>query len=115
MIQTLYAFEELCQHLNEVEELCVAKRKAKGIPCRKWPNFKVGTKMKLKGLQVNNNEYIGNVLSIYACGWFWYKIEMFIIGLHKQLEASIVFISKTKLPFGISSATSIVIKQFGNL
>lgn len=70
--------------------------------------------MRLKGLQVNNNKYIRNVPSIYAGDWFWYNFEMFIIGLHKQLEVGMTFISKMKLPFGISLATSIVIKQFGN-
>ncbi len=40
--------------------------------------------------------------------------EIFIIGLHKQLEVGMIFIRKMKLPSGISLATSIVIKQFGN-
>ncbi len=52
--------------------------------------------------------------SIYVGDCFWYRIEMFIIGLHKQLEVGIAFISKMKFPFGISLATSIAIKQFGN-
>ncbi len=54
------------------------------------------------------------MLNIYVGDYFWYKIEMFIIGLHKQLEVGIAFISKMKLSSGISLATSIVIKQFGN-
>lgn len=70
--------------------------------------------MRLKRLQVNNNEYIQNVPSIYVGDYFWYRMEMFIISLHKQLEVGITFISKMKLSFGISLATSIIIKQFGN-
>lgn len=67
---------------------------------------------------MNTNEYIGNVPGIGVGDRFWYRIEMVVIGLHKQLEAGIAFISKTKAQVrarsGTSVATSIVMKHWGN-
>ncbi len=86
MIQTLYTFEELCQHLKEVKELCVAKGRAKGIPCRKWPDLKANTKMRLKRLQVNNIEYIEMCLAF-----------MWVIAFRIELKCLLLaFISNWK-------------------
>ncbi len=114
MIQALYTFEELRSHLREAEERRVAKGRAEGIACRERPDLKACTEMRLRGLQVNSNEYIGNVPGVCVGDSFWYRIEMVVIGLHKQLEAGIAFISRMKSCSGISVATSIVMKHSGN-
>ncbi|CAK9202226.1 unnamed protein product [Sphagnum troendelagicum] len=114
VIQALYTFEELRSQLREAEGRRVAKGRAEGIACRERPDLKACTEMRLRGLQVNSNEYIGNVPGVCVGDRFWYRIEMVVIGLHKQLEAGIAFISRMKSCSGISVATSIVMKHSGN-
>lgn len=115
MIQALYTFEELRQNFIEIETVRAEKGRAEGQHCRVRPDLRASMQMRVDGLRVNTNHYIGSVPGIRIGDHFWYRIEMVIVGLHQQLEAGIAYIGKGNSPIeGVPLATSVVMKHSGN-
>ncbi|KAJ7516580.1 hypothetical protein O6H91_22G064000 [Diphasiastrum complanatum] len=75
----------------------------------KRADLKAGSIMKERGLWLNEQKVIGDIPGVLVGDIFNYRMQMCLVGLHRQLRAGIDYISAKDSAFNVSIATSVVI------
>ncbi|KAJ7553470.1 hypothetical protein O6H91_06G099600 [Diphasiastrum complanatum] len=111
---TLVTFEEL--------RLTCVKEQEDFVPVelvgfRRRADLKAASLMREKGLWLNSQKLIGNIPGVQVGDTFNFRIELCILGLHRQHRAGIDYITAQKSAFNKAVATSVVIgttEQYGD-
>ncbi|KAJ7285449.1 hypothetical protein O6H91_06G041700 [Diphasiastrum complanatum] len=72
-------------------------------------DLKVASIMKERGLWMKQQKVIGDVAGMNVGDCFNFRIQMYILGVHKQIRAGIDYILAKDSAFGVSVAISVVI------
>ncbi|KAJ7298380.1 hypothetical protein O6H91_Y001200 [Diphasiastrum complanatum] len=76
---------------------------------RRRADLKAASIMKERGLWMNQQKVIGDVAGVNVGDCFSFRIQMCILGVHKQIRAGIDYILAKDSAFGVSVAISVVI------
>ncbi|KAJ7528297.1 hypothetical protein O6H91_16G093500 [Diphasiastrum complanatum] len=75
----------------------------------KRADLKAGSIMKERGLWLDEQKVIGEIPGVLVGDIFNYRMQMCLVGLHRQLRAGIDYIPAKDSAFNVSIATSVVI------
>ncbi|KAJ7529976.1 hypothetical protein O6H91_15G073500 [Diphasiastrum complanatum] len=102
--QTLQKFEALRRKLLRDEEARV-KESGNGV---KRPDLKAGTIMNANNLWLNRAKKIGAIPGVEVGDQFYFRVELCIVGLHRQIQAGIDSISPKDNQWDVPVAASII-------
>ncbi|KAJ7241729.1 hypothetical protein O6H91_Y437100 [Diphasiastrum complanatum] len=102
--QTLQKFEVLRRKVLRDEEARV-KESGNGV---KRPDLKAGSIMNTSNLWLNRSKKIGAIPGVEVGDQFYFRIELCIVGLHKQIQAGIDSIPPKDNQWDVPLAASII-------
>ncbi|KAL0863846.1 hypothetical protein Bca101_042964 [Brassica carinata] len=103
--RTRMIYDSLLLHLA-LEEM----RHPEPNPYRRAVNVKASRLMKERDLWLHKGEhFVGSVPGVEIGDMFFYRKELCMFGLHRQLQAGIDYITAQRSYFGVPIATSIIV------